>query len=270
MGFHTTAATFGVMLKDHQVWSIQISCLNDETEFRHAVDLVRKAIRPCRTDADANARWLAEYVDDALEEHGADYSWFFVFCMSESKDDLSQWRAYGGGENGVSIGFSTELMLINKPHPSALLFPVSYVEEQQLDLAGDIAKWTIEFFQQGLVRRLGAFRQKWANSYLDRWRSKIIYFAPMLKAKAFQAEKEWRWIISLSREDLSRIEIRQRHSLISRHLPVSFGHKLPISEVVVGPSRHKDVSRSSVGTYLQAKGYAEVTVNSSTVPFQTT
>lgn len=32
-------------------------------------------------------------------------SMYFVTCFSEEEDDLSQWRAYCGGENGYAIGF---------------------------------------------------------------------------------------------------------------------------------------------------------------------
>jgi hypothetical protein len=114
---------------------------------------------------------------------------------------------------------------------------------------------------------------------LTAFRDSIVYLAPILKDPAFYQEEEWRLICSLGASDVKKIEIKQRQTLISRHLPLSFGHKLPIQEVIVGPCRHPNPSRISVADYLIANGYelnnerkherGKVTVSSSIIPFQT-
>jgi hypothetical protein len=38
--------------------------------------------------------------------------------------------------------------------------------------------------------------------------------------------------VNLRPEDVPRIEIQQRSALVSRHLPLSFGEKLPIQHVI--------------------------------------
>ena len=142
---YTTAATFAVIMKSKSIWATQISCLNDHMEFRHGVRLVREAIRLYKVPLhDKDTQWLAGYVDDALENEGAEISEFFVLCMSEAKDDLSQWRAYGGGENGVAIELCTPVLQPDTQH-SGYLRPVWYVENAQKGLAADIAKWTVDF-----------------------------------------------------------------------------------------------------------------------------
>jgi hypothetical protein len=278
--YYTSAATFARIIDTATVWSTQISCLNDHTEFRHAVQLVREAIEPfAELPHDDDTRWIAAYVHEQLGFDAATFSFFYVFCLSEEKDHLSQWRAYADGENGVSIGFRGELARPDTVHP-ALLMPVTYVEDTKTGLAADIAKWTIQFFKRGLARRPGAEREKWAASFLPEWQNYVIYFAPILKDSAFKDEHEWRLILSLSEEDRPKLQIQQRRSLISTHLPLSFGDKLPIKRVVVGPCRHPRVSLVSVGSYLTARGYKvsdevhftgkEIIVESSKVPFQTT
>jgi hypothetical protein len=69
---------------------------------------------------------MSAYVDEMLVEHGAETSWFYVFCMSEAEDNLSQWRAYGEGENGVSIGLDGR-RLQPKTQNTTWPAPVSYV-----------------------------------------------------------------------------------------------------------------------------------------------
>jgi Protein of unknown function (DUF2971) len=214
-----------------------------------------------------------------LEQDGADASWFFVFCMSSVRDDLSQWRAYGGGEGGVSIGFDPlKIMQDGMAKRGGYLIPVRYGEQDHKAIVKDIAVATLKFFRVGLERRPGADRKKWADSFLTTWRNHIVYVAPVIKDGSFKDEREWRLIINLRDEDIESVELQQRSSLISRHLPLSFGAKLPIREVVVGPSRHPSVSRISVGTYLRARGYAlneagendpaKVGVASSNIPYQ--
>jgi hypothetical protein len=278
--YYTSGSTFAHILKTNSVWSTQISCLNDHTEFRYAVRLLREEFKTLAHDADENVRWLAAYLYDTMAHDGADISQFFVFCMSLMKDDLSQWRAYGGGEGGVCIGFDPMRMMTT---PDILkqgyLVPVLYLPNDHKVLVTSIAGATMRFFKEGLEQRLGGDRTQWAESFLEAWREQVIYFAPVLKDSAFVQEREWRLIYSLPHEKVEQIEIKQRSTLISRHLPLSFGDKLPIREVIVGPCRHPSVSLISVGTYLRAKGYQvnevgennpnKVTVSSSTIPFQT-
>ena len=80
-------------------------------------------------------------------------------------------------------------------------------------------------------------------------------------------------------EEKSRLRLKQRQTLISRHMPLGFGDALPIKQVMVGPCRHPGVSRASVWLYLNSHGYkcnhenehdpAKVTIQVSSAPFQT-
>jgi len=278
--YYTTADTFAQIIESKKIWATQISCLNDHSEFRYSVRLLREAMKGYTDQGfDADTRWLAEHVYTLLADDGADASWFFVLCMSEKKDDLSQWRAYGGGEGGVAIALRPQELRPRTQNFGGLA-AVSYDEAKQQELVKDIAAATVELFKSGLASRPGAVREKWAEAFLIEWREAVIWFAPILKHPAFEKEEEWRLLCPFGPGDLTEIRIKQRQSLISRHLPLSFGDKLPICEVMVGPCRHPGVSRVSVDTFLQAKGYElngegesdlmKVTVSSSRAPFQTT
>ena len=277
--YYTTASTFAEILKTKKIWSTQISCLNDTTEFRRAVHLLRGSFKKYIDDQDnADTKWLAEYLYTELIQDGADTSWYFVLCLSNRKDDLSQWRAYGGGEGGIAIGLSS-LHFKTDASNFTYLAPVSYNVEKQQWLTAKIAAEALHFFREGLKRRPEADRKAWADAFLAAFVGQIIHFAPILKDPAFFQEEEWRLVCTLGPTDAKKIEIKQRQTLISRHLPLSFGDKLPIREVLVGPCRHPNTSRISVGDYLVANGYrlnnegehdsGKVTVSSSIIPFQT-
>jgi hypothetical protein len=277
-GNYTSVATFAKMLRTNSVWATQVSCLNDHTEFRYAVRLLRDKFKEMRGDADEQAAWFANYAYDALEFDGADNSYFFVFCMSLLRDDLSQWRAYAGGEGGVCIGFDAAKMLHAKIQLPPYLLPVRYEPGDHKTIVDDVAHWTVRFFKEGLALGPGADYTQWADSFSESWRQQVIGIAPALKDQAFRGEAEWRLVCSLHPDDISKVEILQRSSLISRHLPLPF-ERLPIREVIIGPCRHPFVSHVSVDTFLRGRGYEingegeidpnKVTITRSAIPFQT-
>lgn len=64
---------------------------------------------------------------------------------------------------------------------------------------------------------------------------------------------------------------------MSRHLPIAYPSsdgaplkRLAITEIMVGPSRHKEISAYSVSALLKQKGYEAVAVSVSPIPFQAT
>src|SRR3954468_11313960 len=69
---YTSASTFINMVDSKSVWSTQVSCLNDHSEFRYAVCLLREEFKTFLGDQDGDVRWLAKHVYDALATDGAD------------------------------------------------------------------------------------------------------------------------------------------------------------------------------------------------------
>jgi hypothetical protein len=87
------------ILTSGQIWSTQIACLNDSLEHRYFAGLVHAAVKVERkpnTDPDIDV--LLRVADDALSNVDTSTEGRFVACFSEVKDDLAQWRGYGGGE----------------------------------------------------------------------------------------------------------------------------------------------------------------------------
>ena len=198
--YYTAAETFADIVHNKQIWSTQVACLNDHTEFRLGVNLVRTIIRAFGRDEkrDDLTRWLAGEIEKGLAEDGAEFSYFYVLCTSFERDDLSQWRAYGSGEGGVAIGFHGPSLLRPDIRNRPMLVPVIYERKDQEWLAAAIAGQTFVYFKEGLERRPGVTKEAWAEVFLPAWRDKIIYFAPMLKDEAFRGEREWRLICTLT------------------------------------------------------------------------
>jgi hypothetical protein len=67
----------------------------------------------------------------------------------------------------------------------------------------------------------------------------------------------------------------QRSSMMTQHVPLRLmtrdGHpRLPLTGVVVGPSRHKEISKIAVGDLLRTHGYSDtdVPVSVTTIPYR--
>jgi hypothetical protein len=75
--------------------------------------------------------------------------------MSSVPDDLSQWRAYGGGEGGVAIGFNPPKIVQGDMSTRGYLVPVRYSEQDHKAMASDVAIGTLKFFREGLEQLRG-------------------------------------------------------------------------------------------------------------------
>lgn len=285
---YTTGDALLSIVDSGTVYATQISCLNDSTELRYGIQLLREALMTTQTMSSLHTD--QEDVPLTLEQNqlleklliattGADQpaaqpaigSAWFVSCFSTQRDDLSQWRAYGLKENGYAIGFQARGFF----GPGNIVLRVNYNEDDQKKAAVEVATATLRFFQEGLFARADVTWETWGVEFLTRWGFWLGRLAPMLKNPAFSGEKEFRIIHELQTNERGKLRFKQKQSLMSRHLPLAFpptegaAGMLPIVEVIVGPSRHKELSRASVEEFMRQKGY-RVPVTTSMVPYQET
>ncbi len=201
-------------------------------------------------------------------------SFHFVTCFSEEKDDLSQWRAYAGGENGYAIGFrAVDLFGI----PNSMLVRVNYDTDLHRTLAKRAALEMVRFCKEGIRKYAPSDLNQFGQEFLQAWEQQIVMIAPMVKDPGFFKEKEVRITKGYAAADLEDLQFIAKKTMMSRHLPLrpparerSEPYRLPITEVMVGPSRHLPISRNSVATLLSQKGYPTGIVSISKIPFQAT
>jgi hypothetical protein len=276
---YTTGSSLISIISSGTMFATQVSCLNDSTEIRYSSKLLQNALTNLRGSVLSDVVKM-EFIDRALENMKEDPDYpaqsglpYFVSCFSLLEDDLSQWRAYGGGENGYAIGFragdlrSTPILLIR----------VNYDPDLHRQLAEEAAEATLRFFIEGLVKYGQNDRGEWSKVFLPVWDAALTQVAPFVKDPGFSSECECRIVKGFLPADLKSLHFTQKNSLMSRHLPLRLGSedltstsKLPIARILVGPSRHRHVSRISVDTLMRQKGYPTGLVSISASPFQLT
>lgn len=118
--YTSTAGLLGI-LASSSLWASHVATLNDSTEIRFGMDLVRSRLPTrledvqvwadlarARIDADVPAAvtGMLGLVEGSLMDGG-----LYVFCASLSGDSLSQWRGYGGNStSGFAVGLRREAL----------------------------------------------------------------------------------------------------------------------------------------------------------------
>jgi hypothetical protein len=277
---YTTGIALIGILDSMTIFSTHLSCLNDTSELRYATRLFQDALTNLRM-AMIEDKAAFEMIDGALGYFKEDPNFpaqatvpHYVACFSEQRDDLSQWRAYGGGENGYALGFRAGDL---RGIPRSALARVSYDNGLHCALARRTAESMVKFFFEGLRKYSPADPADWTKEFFEVWEKTITMVAPMTKDSAFANERECRIIRGFVADDFPSLKFFQKATMISRHIPLrppaagaSSPYRLPIAEIIVGPCRHPQISRTSVDTLLRQKGYPTSLVTISKIPFQVT
>lgn len=186
----------------------------------------------------------------------------FVFCMSEEKDLLSQWRSYGGDGAGVAIGFNKEMFPKVEGVPGRNISPDMNTGLCQAVYCGhgDVDALVQEIFNSGYKDAVGVDKEK---PWLHDFPLLVSRVSPVLKNKSFREEREWRLVHSPlimsndANENIirgSRYGIDQvvKEGAIRTFFEYDFVPAF-VSEIWLGPKCK--VSSFDMGMFLSLNGY---------------
>jgi Protein of unknown function (DUF2971) len=214
--YHYTSQTgLKGMLNKKTIWASKIHYLNDSKEFALALELARNELTE-RIDAatspvDCSRLELLRDTIYTIEEVNT-----CVCCFSELDDDLSQWRGYGGGDAGFSVGFTREWFTRVKETLGLSLIRCIYDPKEHQRLIKD----AIDKFLKNNAEKEPDYWDR-NSSHGDPYRPRTVkvlphagndfatrlsLIAPEIKHKAFEGEKEWRLVA----EKVSAYELHHR------------------------------------------------------------
>jgi hypothetical protein len=273
---YTNAESLIGILKTGQIWSTQVTCVNDNLEQRYFGDLVHDAVREQRAkNTDPMLGVMLRVADEALANRDFTTASHFVACFSEVEDDLGQWRGYGSGECGYAIGFLSDRILeAIKTRPSARLLPMNYDDSTHSFLVNEVMRAAEVYFRDGLSRGLEV--ERWAREFLVAFSFELDIFACIIKHPKFFGEIERRITTHLQPGEHKRLEFRQKRTLLARHLPIDLTipvkgvARLPITRIYVGPGSRQSqrITKISIGDLLAKYGYSGVQIDISKVPYR--
>ncbi|QSR89276.1 DUF2971 domain-containing protein [Methylacidiphilum caldifontis] len=287
---YSTGENFIKIIESGELWATQVACLNDKQECHGYYKLIQKALKKRKSKKNGGVcpdriyQALLDTTKESIDKNLPDIP-IFVACFSTESDDLSQWRAYSRGEEGYAIGIDFTKIQENM-HRSFKITQVIYDVSEQEKMIESIINAAEKFFTdyeiaKDLDRQLPQNYEELEKSNKAAFAAIAFLkafgqFAPCFKHEAYKAEKEWRIIYFPDGNDSSRMRFTQHRGFLARHVAL-FGSKnkensllLPelIREVVIGPCAYPDISRANVRYLLSSKGYLNVPIKTSNIPFR--
>lgn len=201
---------FFSILKNRTIWLSDISKSNDSRELMWIKEQCKYYII-CAWYRYANAREKAgmgqpdatffqqvHLMSEKITKTNTSKSW--VFCLSEKKDNLGQWRGYADDGAGVCIGFKTTFF--------ETVDEIAEIVDEQADFLFRSVRYNDleieEFFQNTakLSSINASMNPEEVISALEHAIQCTIWNAEFFKNTAFQEESEWRLAYTMSKADL--------------------------------------------------------------------
>ena len=265
--YTTTSGLLGIL--KGKIWATHINYLNDKKEFIDAMGMFTTQIKEHNPNALAligserpgwgSIKHLPSdiYYDvvKVLEVLGG---MVYVTAFSEyaMRDQLSQWRGYCAAGAGFSIGFN--------------LAKFKELAKRVKDKHGTLKKCIYD--PKAKTRQIeeiikGAHSEKMRSvSAFSDMIAKMVAIAPYCKDESFREENEWR-LAFIERENAL---FREGDTLIIPYVEFDLkddNGRLPIENIVIGPSPNMSESYSSLELLLDQYGIA-ANIEESKIPYR--
>jgi hypothetical protein len=276
---YTNAAGFLGIFRSGKLWATNTDYLNDASEMRYARRLVWQAVENMRSSI--RIREEHEMLSLFLQCIGNNATRpVFVTSFSAEKNELSQWRAYGGSTGSFALGFNSAQLVAAIGTNTVTrfgLYKCLYDEAQGASLCQQVATNLLEDFRN--LRATSGTGVLPYNEMLDFVHESVRILdtlAPLIKHPDFIKESEWRLVSG--RVDLTKrpIRLREGRTQIVPYLELTIAPDKSdprlMVHTLVGPSishNARDASRAQIG-YCDDFILQPFPVESSNTPFRHT
>jgi hypothetical protein len=290
---YTSLNNFISIVENQTLFCTNISFLNDRREYKYGVDLLLKRINILKNDG------LNSDVLDMVSEHiDLIYkSERYVTCFSKNGDLLSQWRAYANNCKGVAIGFES-MMIERKMNLYLQRKHVTYDVKEQTEILDELIKIMINFFEvYKEIFDWAEYGYEWlvANAiieYLDNiisgykdpsffeeqeYRLEFVIYCRVNKkehveinyrASETQIIPYIKFISEYRKTEINKTKGRYADIEIDDNEIFSFKSRLPIKEIIIGPSLDYEINKQAIEEMLIKNGYDDVIIKKSTIPYR--
>lgn len=289
--FHYTNLSGLIGIIESQcLWATNLYFLNDRNEYKHGMNIIKKVMESIKTQENESILHAISVVLNEISEVDR-----YVTCFSKEGDSLSQWRAYANYGNGISIGFNRKKLELALSGINSYKYIV-YDKEKQKSAVKLIVDEAIRFFLSKKNELNWSDLQYY--SFVGYSVSRVLDFIiASYKDPAFKEEKEYRIerrqyhnILNTKVEKLdiyhrtnekiivpyTKIKTKPKeHRESNGELPFIFTiTKLPIENIVIGPSSNQEEVIQSIKQLLQNNYYsvnsvlADVEIIKSAIPYR--
>ncbi|MEQ0653051.1 DUF2971 domain-containing protein [Klebsiella sp. JB_Kp009] len=272
---YTNLYGFQGIIQSNVLWATHNMFLNDKTEFLHGIECASKAAASLESNI-MDPGWQ-EYVKEYIkfkDQFNASNAYSLSFCKDDS-DKLSQWRGYGGNQQGVCLVFDKD-ELINHLNTTNI---VSFQAEGRFF---EMAKYlfshdSVEYVnpeESDVFKK--AMEEVWTNTNslvpnIGIENTAIPFILDLLvsyfKHPGFKEENEFRIVVHKLYAD-EFLKFRVGSSSLIPYIEVGDREKkLPFKKIVLGPSKDPDLLYKSVKMFLN-KNNLKCEVDFTKVPYK--
>jgi hypothetical protein len=269
------------ILKNKQFWATDIQYMNDASETEYARKLILNAfdkkskyLRQQGTKVPHIRRFLA-LTSAALQEPQT-----YICCFCESKEFLSQWRAYGHLGTGCALGIEATGFADPSLDVSIRLRKIEYKRQRQEDVITDFIDricTALNLADDLGIRDDSVQLSDWSKQFHSELDNAISDWLVCFKNPIFQEEREWRLVCQsrfFSGVDALPfpLQFRPGTGMVVPYLEIPFAihngntkNKPPIREIVYGGNLRHELTKKALDQLLETQGYPDVRVERSII-----
>jgi hypothetical protein len=279
---YTTFPAFKNIIANQELWLTDYAYVNDSSEVKHGLTLAASVFEQRLSSADAAIRSM---LDVLLSLPVDEQPRIYIACFSFGRDNLTQWKGYGHGTQGIAFGVEPMNFYFEIGHPMEMtLAPVIYDDGVKRDLLENFVRdWAVLY-----ERDRASGDPQWLAGYPRAPRSYFFELVSTFKHSSFADEREFRYVYRedpLVFNDQLLMKVKQRfRASDSLIVPYTTTKDLAVfrlrnqekikksdikmTDVIIGPHVHGELAAAGVRELLVAQGYSNVPVYISAVPYR--
>lgn len=247
-----------------------LNYMNDPLEIQYGHKLCKEVLTEAASKSVGKAKDLAQFGLEAFEEF-SDPSWAYTmaYCVSftESRDELTQWRAYANNGRGIAIGFDFSKLkdVLRSGHdinePGFRLVKMTYSPDEQHRILQKFWKAVTDSYLLVLEEGETGNYEDPKEQLGQYGAAQMLRLAGSFKQPGFIEENEWRALPVYMGEPYPRnISFRVRNGYLIPYMEMRMrkdveGSLVPISEIIIGPSLDDPAISETLNLFLYALGY---------------
>lgn len=263
---YTTAAGLIGIVQKGNLWASDYRHLNDRQEYRLGARLLQNEVLASGLDGKQRVAFnrLVEQTQRGC----------YVVSFSESRDQLSQWRAYCPGGNGYSLGFGAQNPLFASATQHSLnLIRCQYSSDRQRELS----KYLVQTFIEGMVSNktwsTGKDTPSRIRAFFERyqWGLAVALVVSAVKHPGFEEEKEWRLVSQYPDDALYGVSFRPGRFGVTPFFELPTGTKDEpsiIDEIIIGPTSSKQATRAALNLLFSKNKTQVRSIKFSNIPLR--
>jgi hypothetical protein len=259
---YTGAQGFAGIVSDQALRATNFSFLNDPSEVQYGRDLALDVLGLLAERVNSQYSILVYRIFKALAEKVISEA--YVSCFTERYDDLSQWRAYGGGSvlERYCIGFDASVLAsIFNTRPGGRFAKVLYHRTEQESRIQAVIERAVAFVEKNEIAN-----ENWP-AVAEVVSDVIGWYLPEFKDNAYRHEAEWRiirWHDGLAHDALS---FETSRGLLRPFLPVPLPSPPPLTSLTVMAPSRRDAAKKAAEMLLRLAKVSSINVRHSSIPF---